>query len=34
VMMEAMRILRAAYPSPKRTILVGHWNGEEQGFNG
>ncbi|HEX7980548.1 MAG TPA: M28 family peptidase [Gemmatimonadaceae bacterium] len=34
VMMEAMRILRAVYPNPKRTILVGHWNGEEQGFNG
>lgn len=33
-MMEAMRILRAVYPSPKRTILVGHWNGEEQGLNG
>ena len=34
VMMEAMRILKAVYPSPKRTILAGHWNGEEQGFNG
>jgi len=34
VMMEAMRLLAAAYPNPKRTILVGHWNGEEQGFNG
>jgi hypothetical protein len=33
-MMEAMRILKAAYPNPKRTILVGHWNGEEQGLNG
>jgi hypothetical protein len=33
-MLEAMRILRAAYPSPKRTILVGHWGGEEQGLNG
>ena len=33
-MMEAMRILKAAYPSPKRTIIVGHWNGEEQGLNG
>jgi carboxypeptidase Q len=31
VMLEAMRILRAAYPNPKRTILVGHWGGEEQG---
>jgi carboxypeptidase Q len=34
VMMEAMRLLRAAYPNPRRTILVGHWNGEEQGLNG
>ena len=33
-MMEAMRILKAVYPNPKRTILVGHWNGEEQGLNG
>jgi len=34
VMMEAMRILRAVYPEPRRTILVGHWSGEEQGLNG
>jgi Zn-dependent M28 family amino/carboxypeptidase len=33
-MMEAMRILRTVYPSPRRTILVGHWSGEEQGLNG
>ena len=33
-MMEAMRILHATYPRPRRTILVGHWNGEEQGLNG
>ena len=33
-MLEAMRILRAAYPNPRRTILVGHWGGEEQGLNG
>lgn len=33
-MMEAMRILKATYPEPKRTILVGHWNSEEQGLNG
>lgn len=33
-MMEAMRILKAAYPHPKRTILVGHWSSEEQGLNG
>ena len=33
-MMEAMRILKLAYPHPKRTIMVGHWPGEEQGLNG
>ncbi len=33
-MLEAMRILKAAYPNPKRTIMVGHWSGEEQGLNG
>jgi hypothetical protein len=33
-MMEAMRILKTAYPNPKRTIIVGHWPGEEQGLNG
>jgi hypothetical protein len=33
-MMEAMRILKQAYPHPKRTIMVGHWPGEEQGLNG
>jgi hypothetical protein len=32
--MEAMRILKQAYPKPKRTILVGHWASEEQGLNG
>jgi len=30
-MLEAMRILKTAYPHPKRTILVGHWSGEEVG---
>lgn len=30
-MLEAMRILKTAYPHPKRTILVGHWSGEEEG---
>jgi hypothetical protein len=30
-MLEAMRILKMAYPRPKRTILVGHWSGEEEG---
>ena len=34
LMMEVMRILRSVYPNPKRTILAGHWNGEEQGLNG
>ena len=34
VMLEAMRLLRAAYPNPKRTILVGHWNAEEMGLVG
>jgi hypothetical protein len=34
VMMEALRILKLVYPNPKRTILVGHWGGEEQGLNG
>lgn len=30
-MLEAMRILKKVYPHPKRTILVGHWSGEEEG---
>jgi carboxypeptidase Q len=33
-MLEAMRLLKAAYPAPKRTILVGHWNSEELGLVG
>ena len=33
-MMEAMRILATTYPHPKRTIMVGHWPGEEQGLIG
>jgi hypothetical protein len=33
-MLEAMRIIKAAYPNPKRTIVAGHWSGEEQGLNG
>ena len=33
-MLEAMRILKLAYPNPKRTIIVGHWGGEEQGLIG
>ncbi len=34
MMHEAMRILKATYPNPRRTILVGHWGGEEQGLIG
>ena len=34
VMLEAMRLLKAAYPNPRRTILVGHWNAEEMGLVG
>ncbi len=30
-MLEAMRLLKMMYPHPKRTILVGHWSGEEEG---
>lgn len=30
-MLEAMRILKQAYPNPKRTIVSGHWQGEEEG---
>ncbi|MCC7054935.1 MAG: M20/M25/M40 family metallo-hydrolase [Gemmatimonadaceae bacterium] len=33
-MLEAMRILKKAGFKPKRTILAGHWGGEEQGLNG
>jgi len=33
-MMEVMRILNEILPNPRRTILVGHWGGEEQGLNG
>ena len=32
--MEAMRILKELVPRPKRTIMAGHWSGEEQGLNG
>ena len=34
VMLEALRILKKVYPNPKRSIVVGHWSGEEQGLNG
>jgi hypothetical protein len=33
-MLEGLRILKKIYPNPKRTIIVGHWGGEEQGLNG
>ncbi len=33
-MFEAARILKAIYPNPRRTIIIGHWGGEEQGLNG
>jgi len=33
-MLEALRVLKLVYPNPRRTILVGHWSGEEQGLNG
>ncbi len=33
-MLEAMRVLRLAYPNPRRTILVGHWGSEEVGLVG
>jgi hypothetical protein len=33
-MLEAMRILKQAYPRPKRTIRVGHWASEENGLVG
>jgi hypothetical protein len=34
MMLEAMRLLKEAYPSPRRTILVGHWGAEEMGLIG
>jgi len=34
VMLEAMRILKKVLPNPQRTILVGHWAGEEEGLIG
>jgi hypothetical protein len=30
-MLEAMRILKQVLPRPQRTILSGHWTGEEEG---
>jgi Zn-dependent M28 family amino/carboxypeptidase len=34
MMLEAMRLLKEAYPAPRRTILVGHWGAEEMGLIG
>lgn len=34
MMMEAMRILKATYPEPRRTIIVGLWGPEEMGLIG
>jgi carboxypeptidase Q len=34
MVVEAMRILRQVLPRPKRTILAGHWSGEENGHVG
>jgi carboxypeptidase Q len=34
LMLEVMRILGTVYPSPRRTLLIGLWSGEEQGLNG
>jgi hypothetical protein len=34
MMMEAMRLLKAAYPNPRRTIIVGLWGPEEMGLIG
>lgn len=34
MMLEAMRILHEAYPRPRRTIIAGHWGGEEMGLLG
>ena len=33
-MLEAMRILKMVYPHPARTIIAGHWSGEEMGLVG
>jgi hypothetical protein len=33
-MMETLRILSEVYPNPKRTIIAGLWDSEEQGLNG
>jgi hypothetical protein len=33
-MLEGLRILKKFYPAPRRTIIVGHWGGEEEGLIG
>jgi len=33
-MLEAMRILNETYPSPRRSIIAGHWGAEEMGLIG
>ena len=34
MMLEAARILKTAYPNPRRTIVIGHWDAEERGLIG
>ncbi len=34
LMMEVARIIKKLYPNPERSIIIGHWNSEEQGLNG
>ena len=34
MMLEAMRLLKTTYPSPRRTIIAGHWANEEVGLVG
>ena len=34
MMLEAARLLKTAYPTPRRTIIIGHWDAEERGLIG
>lgn len=34
MMLEAARLLKSAYPNPRRTIIIGHWDAEERGLIG
>ena len=34
MMLEAARLLKTAYPNPRRTIIIGHWDAEERGLIG